>query len=336
MVQTRANTNPEEVYNEFFRKCKEEKFLDMELFQLIPTKLIETRTLEKKIHIEDLYEIRDKYMEGTHPSWAKQFRTMITDLQKKMIPPLDLKPLLTTREFRDANKNKVMPTLTKQPSNSLVKSYVPPPMPQNQVPNQPPPQMPVGLDEMIRDDSSGFSSVDSGPRQRHDEPRYGFEVVEDIENLMFDPMSLILQLKQKKASIPKLFEMKLRVISQAIYHPSIENTEQLIDALDTIRREGVISYRQKDRLLISIVAYGKDATLKRLESGMLDRPLNIYAKSSRKKPNDGKTSKKTYDQKPQGNTQANGYKGRKPNNNKNRRGSYKTTETTNNWSDNPK
>ncbi|EZG42752.1 hypothetical protein GNI_230730 [Gregarina niphandrodes] len=97
-------------------------------------------------------------------------------------------------------------------------------------------------------------------------------------------MSLIAQLKQKKTTIPKLFEMKLRIISQAVYHPLIENSEVLIDALDTIRNEGVISQRQRDRLLISIIAYGKDATMKRMESGTLDRPLNIYAKSSRKKP----------------------------------------------------
>ncbi|EZG43569.1 hypothetical protein GNI_166210 [Gregarina niphandrodes] len=149
-------------------------------------------------------------------------------------------------------------------------------------------------------------------------------------------MSLIIQLKRKKASIPKLFEMKVPVITQAIYHPSIENSELLIDALDAIRSEGVISQRQRDRLLISIIAYGKDATMKRLEAGTLDRPLNIYAKSSRKKPGDNKTSKKSYDQKTSNSNQSNNYKGKKQYNNKNRRNSYKTTEATNNWTETSK
>ncbi|EZG42770.1 hypothetical protein GNI_228320 [Gregarina niphandrodes] len=191
-----------------------------------------------------------------------------------------------------------------------------------------------GLEEVRRDDSSVYSSIDSEPRRQRQEQTYGFEVVEDIESLMFDPMSLIVQLKQKKASIPKLFEMKVRVITQAIYHPSIENSELLIDALDAIRNEGVISQRQRDRLLISIIAYGKDATMKRLEAGTLDRPLNIYAKSSRKKPGNNKTSKKSYDQRNgNSNQQSNNNKGKKSYNNKNRRNSYKTTEATNNWTE---
>ncbi|EZG42877.1 hypothetical protein GNI_213550, partial [Gregarina niphandrodes] len=105
MVQTRANTDPEQVYAEFFRKCKDEKVLDMSLFQLIPIKLLETRALEKKIALEDLVEVRDKYLDTCHPDWIRKFRALVSELQKKAIPQLDLTPLLTTREFRDAQRN---------------------------------------------------------------------------------------------------------------------------------------------------------------------------------------------------------------------------------------
>ncbi|EZG42782.1 hypothetical protein GNI_226770 [Gregarina niphandrodes] len=330
MVQTRANTDPEQVYAEFFRKCKEEKVLDMTLFQLIPLKLLETRAQEKKIALEDLIEVRDKYLDGCHPDWVKKFKTLVSELNKKAIPQLDLTPLLTTREFRDAQRAGP-PTFSKQNSTSTPsKSYIPPPMP------RPTRQPDRSLEEVMRGDSSVYSSLDSGPRHRRDdEQRYGFEAVEDIESLMFDPMSLIAQLKQKKTTIPKLFEMKLRIVSQAIYHPSIENSELLIDALDTIRNEGVISQRQRDRLLISIIAYGKDATVKRMEAGTLDRPLNIYAKSLRKKPGDTKAQKKP-EQKGNGGNQQQAYKGKKTYQNKNRRNSYKPTETTNNWTDTTK
>ncbi|EZG52126.1 hypothetical protein GNI_123090 [Gregarina niphandrodes] len=283
--------------------------------------------MEKKIALEDLIEVRDKYLDTCHPDWVRKFRSLVSD-QKKAIPQLDLTPLLTTREFRDAQRNGP-PTFSKQNSTSTPsKSYVPPPMP----PRQPP----RGLEEIMREDSPVYSSLDSDPHRRQREQKYGFEAVEDIESLMFDPMSLIAQLKRKKASIPKLFEVKLRIISQAIYHPTIENSELLIDALDTIRNEGVISQRQRDRPLISIIAYGKDATMERMESGTLDRPLNIYAKSSRKKPGDNKSPKKSYEQKNgSSNNQQSNYKGKKPYN-KNRRNSYKPTEATNNWTETSK
>ncbi|EZG43028.1 hypothetical protein GNI_194710 [Gregarina niphandrodes] len=116
---------------------------------------------------------------------------------------------------------------------------------------------------------------------------------------------------------------------KALVDPEIDNTDKLVIRVNQLIDQGLITHELSINIITSCVVYGKEGTMRRIESGTILKPINVYNLSSRKKLDDRES-------KPQPtsnyNSNASKKKNQQPNQNQNRRASYsRSTETTKNW-----
>ncbi|EZG42999.1 hypothetical protein GNI_198530 [Gregarina niphandrodes] len=151
-----------------------------------------------------------------------------------------------------------------------------------------------------------------------------------IDYLVGDPGQMLNQLKGVRMSPERAFEVRNKILRKTLVDPEIDDSDKLIARINQLIDKGLISHDLSVNILLSCIAYGKEGTMQRIESGQILKPLGVYNVSSRKRPEERKT-------KPQAKqTAANStHKKKYPGNsaNQNRRGSLpKTTEATKNRS----
>ncbi|EZG42766.1 hypothetical protein GNI_228840 [Gregarina niphandrodes] len=110
----------------------------------------------------------------------------------------------------------------------------------------------------------------------------------NIDYLMGDPAHMLRQLRGVRMSPEKAFETRNKILRKALVDAEIDNTDKLIIRVNQLIDQGLITHDLSVNILLSCAVYGKEGTMRRIESGAILKPINIYNLSSRKRPDERK------------------------------------------------
>ncbi|EZG42892.1 hypothetical protein GNI_211930 [Gregarina niphandrodes] len=94
---------------------------------------------------------------------------------------------------------------------------------------------------------------------------------------------MLRQLPGVAVSPEKAFETRNKIMRKALVDPEIDNTDKLVIRVNQQIDKGLITHELSTNIITSCVMYGKEGTMRRIESGTILKPINVNL-SSRKKP----------------------------------------------------
>ncbi|EZG42933.1 hypothetical protein GNI_206250, partial [Gregarina niphandrodes] len=109
-----------------------------------------------------------------------------------------------------------------------------------------------------------------------------------IDYMMGDPGQMLSQLKGVRMSPDKAFEVRNKILRKTLVDPEIDDSDKLITRINQLIDQGLISHDLSVNILLSCIAYGKEGTMHRIETGQILKPLGVYNVSSRKRPDERK------------------------------------------------
>ncbi|EZG42983.1 hypothetical protein GNI_201470, partial [Gregarina niphandrodes] len=304
MVETRSTVDLQKEATNIILEANKSGNMDISRIQAVPPKIwgqvCTALDIERLINYNQLL-MQPKYMK---------------ELQEVLAARIEAeKPAFTHRKIQEAGP----PKTATQPSTNNPPVNRPPTLDLTSVGQHAP-----MMEEVYYSDHSSTPRIHG---KRHTITTDGWA---NIDYLMGDPAHMLNQLRGVRMSPEKAFETRNKILRKALVDPEIDNTDKLIVRVNQLIDQGLITHDLSVNVLLSCTVYGKEGTMRRIESGAILKPINIYNLSSRKRPDD----KKPRTQNPNPNTYASSNKKKNTTNynNQNRRGSYsKPTETTKNW-----